>query len=191
MQERKDTDNDICIKLYNMQNKNDAYLPIFLNDSEMKHFKDLNKDELEVFLLCRDKSIATKSKLPNKGKLKDAQNGEKNLIFLAFQLRGKASILDTIPVPEETNENQTGDDAPSLVHTIIDVPLNADSEECILPSSILSKPEWINNVVKVFDGEDCLIKREINEEANKEADVLVEVLQVRFKQHVQRRIKEN
>ena len=40
--------------------------------------------ELEFFILVRNKENQVKSKLPKKGKLEDAINGEHNLIKLAF-----------------------------------------------------------------------------------------------------------
>ena len=42
------------------------------------------KADLECFILVRNKENQVKSKLPKKGKLESAINGEHNLIKLAF-----------------------------------------------------------------------------------------------------------
>ena len=50
----------------------------------MEDFSKLLNADLESFILVRNKDNQVKSKLPKKGKLEDAINGEKNLIKLTF-----------------------------------------------------------------------------------------------------------
>ncbi len=53
----------------------------------MKIFSELTNPQLEVFILARDTSI-TKSQLPAKGKLKDAEDDTvRNRIRLAFECK--------------------------------------------------------------------------------------------------------
>eukprot|EP00957_Ditylum_brightwellii_P211893 15366720-Ditylum_brightwellii.AAC.2 len=74
----------------------------------MEHFVELIKEELINFILvyCLEEK---KSKLPKKGKLEAAKNGEHNLIKIAFENQYKinmlaeehASILSTEDHPQE------------------------------------------------------------------------------------------
>eukprot|EP00957_Ditylum_brightwellii_P205594 15344558-Ditylum_brightwellii.AAC.1 len=74
----------------------------------MEHFAEINKEELINFILvcCPEEK---KSKLPKKGKIEAAKNGEHNLIKITYENQNKmnmlaekhASILSTEDHPQE------------------------------------------------------------------------------------------
>ena len=75
----------------------------------MKIFSELTNPQLEVFILARDTS-ATKSQLPAKGKLKDAEDESvRNRIRLAFECRTMPNQIEgTLPfdLSGEADENE-------------------------------------------------------------------------------------
>lgn len=50
-------------------------------------FANLNADQLIPFILCHDSKYQTKSSLPKKGTLPEAQRGDTNKINVAFNCR--------------------------------------------------------------------------------------------------------
>ena len=51
----------------------------------MKHFATCFNSELEGFILCQRRDLQIKSKIPKKGKLKDAEEGKNNMIRIAWE----------------------------------------------------------------------------------------------------------
>ena len=63
-----------------------------MSDATHEILYKLTGDELKAFILARNDKIS-KSKLPKKGKIGDAIQGENNLIKIAYELRNSPIIL--------------------------------------------------------------------------------------------------
>ena len=65
-----------------------------LVDATMEHFSSCSAPIIESFLLACRKDIQVKSRLPKKGKLQAAIDGEQNMIHLAFDLRTNENHIE-------------------------------------------------------------------------------------------------
>ena len=91
----KINDNTICeekimtiLQKDNIDNSSD----ITLNDASLEMFDKCNLPDLIAFILVRRPDL-TKSKIPKKGKLVDAEKGENNCILLAYECRSMPNQL--------------------------------------------------------------------------------------------------
>ena len=73
-------------KICEMMGTNDTDLA-HLRNATLDHFSKLKGDYLKAFILTRDVWYQTKSKLPNKGSLADAEAGQVNMISISFNCR--------------------------------------------------------------------------------------------------------
>ena len=74
-------------------------------DSLLNHFSECCVHDLEAFVLVRNTDIL-KTKLPKKGNLEDAVNGEDNLIKVAFESRGLVNALQKQMKDTENNNTE-------------------------------------------------------------------------------------
>ena len=112
-----------------------------LKDASMEDFSKLLNPDLEFFILVRNKENQVKSKLPKKGKLESAINGEHNLIKLAFDSKLienfiKKDFLSTLSNRNEDDQNFQVDEKIQS-HTL--VLTNDNSNEIRNASDIFSK----------------------------------------------------
>ena len=134
------------------------------------------------------------SRLPKKGLLKDALNGEKNLISLAFECRGMENKVLKQLQEEHSTLSASDDVSDETDETIIDneyrvdVGLSKNSNEYISASSLLENNDWLSNVQKCLDPLEKLSRREINNECKRQADILKKVLIQRLDSHISSRI---
>ena len=134
------------------------------------------------------------SRLPKKGLLKDALNGEKNLISLAFECRGMENKVLKQLQEEHSTLSASDDESDETDETIIDneyrvdVGLSKNSNEYISASSLLENNDWLSNVQKCLDPLEKLSRREINNECKRQADILKKVLIQRLDSHISSRI---
>ena len=87
----------------------------------MKYFAELNIPQLKTFILARNTSYQTASKLPDKGKLDAAVAGEVNLISIVYHSR--AMPLHSI---QEATRCATAPIADALIE--VDRPTMYDSD---------------------------------------------------------------
>jgi hypothetical protein len=107
----------------------------YVNLCTMKMFSELTNPQLEAFILAHDGDFTSKSQLPAKGKLKDAEdNTVRNCIRIAFDCRTKSNRIEgTLPydLSNISDDNNKGNNWGAHFTTLT----NNDS---VLPSTLLS-----------------------------------------------------
>lgn len=68
----------------------------YLVEAEKKHFTDkkCSNQLLESYIMAHCKDMQVKNKIPKKGKLKDAEKGEMNMIRIAYLSRMKENFIE-------------------------------------------------------------------------------------------------
>ena len=162
-----------------------------LSELTMDHFDQCLKDELIAFILVRVLDVP-KSKLPKKGKLDEAKNGENNLIAMAFDCRTKENImhqqLDAHNKTIEHREVRESQDETPLPFSL-PVPLTQSNHYSIKPATLLVRPEWVASVFSCFDPDQKRIRREIREAVLVKADLLHRILLTRLARHINDRVQ--
>ena len=152
----------------------------------MKILSELTNPQLEAFILARDTSV-TKSQLPAKGKLKDAEDDTvRNRIRLAFECRTMPNQIEgTLPFDLSGEEDKNEDENYSF-HKI-----TLTDNTTILPSTLLSNMAWVTYVIRLLDLETTTdTKTEVSTTEKEKADLLLTKLCERFKVHVKNRVKQ-
>jgi hypothetical protein len=103
-------------------------------------FGSLKCDELDAFIItCQDinnPEFSAKSKIPKKGTIREANQGKRNKIQIAFDCRMLKNVLiDTMPFDINTiNEDVIGSGIDQL--GIVTVLLGQSSQKRVLPSHL-------------------------------------------------------
>ena len=117
-----------------------------MNLCSMKILSELTNPQLEAFILARDTSV-TKSQLPTKGKLNDAEdNNVRNRICLAFNCRTMPNKIEGT-LPFDLYNQADEDEAEN--YSFHKITLTEDST--IPPSTLLSDPAWMMYVIRLLD----------------------------------------
>ena len=117
-----------------------------MNLCSMKILSELTNPQLEAFILTRDTSV-TKSQLPTKGKLNDAEdNTVRNRIRLAFDCRTMPNKIE-VTLPFDLSNQADEDEAKN--YSFHKITLTEDST--IPPSTLLSDPAWMMYVIRLLD----------------------------------------
>jgi hypothetical protein len=151
-------------------------------------FGSLKCDDLDAFIItCQDidkPEFSTKSKIPKKGTIHEAEQGERNKIRIAFDCRMLKNVLiDTMPFDINTiNEDVVGSGVDQL--GIVTVLLGQSSQEKVLPSHLLSDTNWVILAIGLLDLENMNVTSTITEEQKVKADHLMKILKDRFQQHL-------
>ena len=163
-----------------------------MGELTIDQFDQCLKDELVAFIMVHVKDVQ-KSKLPKKGKVEDAKNGEKNLIAMAFDCRTKENImhqqLDAHNKTIEQREVQQSQDETPLPFSL-PVPLAQSNHYSIKPSLLLMRPEWVASIFDCFDPDQKRICIEIGETVSLRADLLHKILLNRLARHINSRVRE-
>jgi hypothetical protein len=152
----------------------------------MKIFSELTNPQLEAFILARDTSV-TKSRLPAKGKLKDAEDDTvRNRIRLAFDCRTMQNQIEgTLPF-DLSGEADKNEDENYSFHKI-----TLTDNTIIQPSALLSDTAWVTYVIRLLDLETTTnTTTEVSTTEKEKADLLLTKLCERFKVHVNNRVKQ-
>ena len=158
-----------------------------VSEAGIEHFGTCLADELKSFINVLQHDLQTK--LPNKGSVDDAKNGNNNLIKMAYELRYEKNHL------QKTYDNirsEQSNNSPTIEDNII--PINITSglrETSILSSCLLEDKEWVKRVTECFEL-GCVRKRtisnKISDQIKAQADILNKILMTRFTSHIQQRI---
>ena len=90
--------------------------------------------------------------LPNKGKLADTINGEKNLIRLAFKFRELKNLLAELKLVENTNDELDEEIGHNLLNRFsVEINLSNDSLLTMKLSDLLFNEEWVTKVWNFFN----------------------------------------
>jgi hypothetical protein len=160
----------------------------YVNLCMMKMFSELTNPQLEAFILAHDIDCMSKSQLPAKGKLKDAEdNTVRNCIRIAFDCRTKSNRIEgTLPfdLSNISDNNNEGNNWGAHFITLT----NNDS---VLPSTLISDKSWVLYAINLLDLEKTTrALREISSSDKDKADLLLVKLCERFKKHVNLRVKQ-
>jgi hypothetical protein len=163
----------------------EQHMPLCTN----KIFSELTNPQLEAFILAHDTNIMSKSRLPVKGKLKDAKDDTlKNRIRLAFNCRMMPNKIEAVLPFDLSDEQPYNDEAEKYrVHQI-----TLTDDETVLPSKLLSDSLWVKYVISFLDLEMTAAATSNVSASNKEkADLLLIKLREQFKSHVKARVKQS
>ena len=165
-----------------------------LNGEELKNLtheilNSLLADELKIFILSHDPNV-TKSRLPKKGKVGDAIKGEKNLIRLAFDLRDSPNILESQLSASESDLHTTECNSSSRDFIYHSVVVTSDPE-VIRASTLLGKPNWMDDVEMCFNSNHKMKQVKVTDEIGTKADILQRVLNTRLTKHLNICIEQN
>jgi hypothetical protein len=143
----------------------------YTNLCTMKMFSELTNPQLEAFILARDGDFTSKSQLPAKGKLKDAEvNTVRNCIRIAFDCNTKSNRIEgTIPfdLSNTSDDNNKGNNWGARFITLT----NNDS---VLPSTLLSDKSWVLYAIDLLNLEKTTgASREISSSDKDKADLLL------------------
>ena len=118
----------------------------------MEIFDKCNKLMLIRFVMARRIDIA-KKKLPNKGKLADTINGQKNLIRLAFKFRELKNLLaEKLKLVKNTNDDLDEEIGHNLLNRFsVEINMSNDSLLTMKLSNLLFNEEWVTKVWNFFD----------------------------------------
>ena len=169
-----------------------------LASCRIEHFINIKRDDLIVFLMCRDLSITSKSQCPKRGKKQEALDGVKNILYtMAFDQRTKPIVLgDNLDELRARQLNGGGtdsvddgqsEDVSQIEHTTIPVSI-VPSFHVMKSSELLSNSNWVDTIKTIFDPKSKLNLVEPSEEQKKKSDLLLDILKIRFTSHVQERI---
>jgi hypothetical protein len=154
----------------------------YVNLCTMKMFSELNKPQLEAFILAHDGDFTSKSQLPAKGKLKDAEdNTVRNCIRIAFDCRTKANKIEwTIPFDLSNISDDNNKENVWGVHVI-----TLTNKDSVLPWTLLSDKSWVSYAINLLNLEKTTgASREISSSDKDKADLLLVKLREQFKDHV-------
>ncbi len=109
----------------------------------MKIFSELTNPQLEAFILAHNVTITSKSQLPSKGSLKEAEdNMVRNQIRVAFDCRECPNKIKGV-LPFDISMNMDKEEAKNYqVHLI-----TLTKDETIQPSSLLGNIVWVKFVM--------------------------------------------
>jgi hypothetical protein len=160
----------------------------YMNLCMMKMFSELTNPQLESFILARDGDFTSKSRLPAKGKLKDAEdNTVRNCIRITFDCRTKSNRIEGTLLFDLSNisdNNNKGNNWSVYVITLT-------NDYSVLPSTLLSDESWVSYAINLLDLEKTTgASREISSSDKDKADLLLVKLRERFKDHVNLRVKQ-
>ena len=138
---------------------------------------------MKAFIVAHDDTLDKMSDIPNRGKLKEAQDGIINSLIVAFRCKDKPNLLlgkATFSVEELSKYEDDGDGEHEEMRVEV---VQLGQEKNILPSELLSDPLWRSNAVRLFnlEGRVETIQSGVTQGAKDKADRLVEILSARFK----------
>jgi hypothetical protein len=143
----------------------------YVNLCTMKMFSELTNPQLELFIMAHDGDFTSKSQLPAKGKLKDAEdNTVRNCIRITFDCRTKSNRIEgTLPfdLSNISDNNNKGNNWIAHVVTLTD-------DDSVLPSTLLSDESWVSYVINLLDLEKTTgASREISSSDKDKANLLL------------------
>jgi hypothetical protein len=118
-------------------------------------FSSLRCAELDTFIITRQDTdkpeFSAKSKIPKKGTIHEAKQGERNKIRIAFNCRMLKNVLvDTMPFDINIfNGDVVGSGVNHL--GIVTVSLEQANQERVLPSHLLSDTNWVTLAIGLLD----------------------------------------
>jgi hypothetical protein len=160
----------------------------YVNLCTMKMFSELTNPQLEASILARDGHFTSKSQLPAKGKLKDAEdNTVRNHIRIAFDCRTKSNRIEGMLPFDLSNISDNNNKGNSWgLHFI-----TLTNNDSVLPSTLLSDKSWVSYAINLLNLEKTTgASREISSSDKDKADLLLVKLRERFKEHINSRVKQ-
>ena len=189
--------NEQCMeKIFSLMEKENCN-EIKMSNATLEHFSNCSNPMLEAFVLARTEDLI-KSRLPKKGKLIDAQNGERNMILLAFECKEKENMI--LKKHEDLCDNTSSPNDASatdvtMPFTEIDVEQRISYiSDNFLPSSLFNVEDWIRNVVICFDPKEKIVNDSAlvnKDEIVKQSQLLLNLLQNRLTNHLNRRLHDS
>ncbi len=156
-------------------------------------FSSLKYDELDAFIITRQNinkpEFTAKCKIPKKGTIREAEQGKKNKIRIAFDCRMLKNVLvDNMPFNiNAINSDVVGSGVDQLY--IVNVSIGQANEDRVFPSHLLSEEYWVRWAINLLGLEDMNVMSTITEQQKVKADHLLKILQDRFQQHLVARIR--
>ena len=118
---------------------------------------------------------------------KKHEGGAVNKISIAFNCIGKPNLVEgNIPYDLSNEVVEEEDEAASSFITEV---LTLTEDDMVLPSELLSNERWVKFVMAIFELEKLDISGTVDQEMKDKADLLVKLLQERYKDYVKKRIK--
>jgi hypothetical protein len=154
----------------------------------MKIFSELTNPHLEAFILAHDATITSKSQLPSKGTLKDAEeNTVRNQIRVAFDCRECPNkIKGVLPFDLSMDIDEEDNAQNYWVHLI-----TLTKDDTVQPSSLLGNIAWVKFVTDLLDLErTSATSSKVSDSQKEKADLLLIKLREQFKVHVKERVKQ-
>ncbi len=160
----------------------------YLEQCTLSLFSLLKCDELDAFIIARQDTdkpeFSAKSKIPKKGTIREAEQGERNKIQIAFNCRMLKNVLvDTMPFDINTiNGDVVGSGIDQL--GIVTISLGQANQERVLPPHLLSDTNWVTLAIDLLDLKNMNVTSTITDKQKDKEDHLMKILQDRFQQHL-------
>ncbi len=163
-----------------------------------------NSDELKAFITARNQDLPI-SKLPNKGNISKAIQGESNLISLTYKYRSLPSrirkqVLEEVKEVEEEEDNKLVDwddrnqrNVSKNIFTIVNIDSTQDglASSQLTSSSLLGDCEWVNNVRKCFIERNNVVEGfNIRKDQIEQSKNFYKILKGRLTYHICNRIED-
>ena len=189
--------NDECeSKMCQMMGREDRCEDILKNINHEIIVK-CNSDELRAFITGRNLDLPV-SKLPNKGNISNAIQGETNLISIAYNYCSLPNLLRKQLLEEEDNgefidweetNNRSGN---KDIFTIVNINNAQDGSASfqLTPSSLLANSEWVKNVFKCFAGSEHQETANVSQEQIDQCEHLYKNFSDRLTCHIFNRIED-
>ena len=155
----------------------------------------LNKatiSELKAFIHARThKSIDAPMKLPKKGKVEDARNGDDNLLKRAFDVKDKPFILEEPSVPPP--EPAPGSNRHALATVVTIQPHISFWTSTTWATSYLNNEAWVLQVFKTFDYDNYYSNKmcAVRPAMLSKADKLQKQIEKRLQLHCELKVKDS
>ena len=199
--ERRLVLNDGCeLKMCRMMGKEDICEDTIKNVNH-EIIAKCNSDELKAFITARNPDLPI-SKLPNKGNISKAIQGESNLISLTYKYRSLPNLMRKQvleEVEDEDNEfmdrdhRHNGTNLNRNIFTIVNINSTQDglASSQLTPSSLLGDCEWVHNVRKCFMERNNVEEGlHISRDQIEQSENLFSILKNRLTYHIFNRIED-
>jgi hypothetical protein len=162
----------------------------YLERCTLEMFDEFKADELTAFIMShmdkekhKDFFYTSKSGLPIRGKLSEAQSGAVNKIKVAFELRGNTNSLRNEII---SNTPVIVDESSRSIMQIEEIILGSGAY--VFPSELLSNEPWVQYVVELLHLDDMALV--VLQHEKDKADQLCAKLRDRLRNHLNARVKE-
>jgi hypothetical protein len=152
----------------------------------MKIVSELTNPQFEAFILACDTNIKSKSQVPTKGNLKEAEdNTVRNIIRVAFECRMTINKIEDV-LPFDLSNQHKKENEDYHVHLI-----SLTNDETVLPSTLLCDSLWVKYVIDFLDLERTAAATSDVPASDKEkTNFLLIKLCEKFKSHVKTQVKQ-